>query len=158
MDCIGKGCECKDNDLRICDKHPLRLYPRGTSVPVKLGNNEVESIAVEPFYVPVSHGDKSSHVHPQMPSNGIRLEQEMVQYAKKVSREESNLSLMLQLALAKEAPLHESNKENVSCKNVPVITGENDDAKKDGWQKPSIALPQLHPKKVKQQTGFHYLY
>ena len=55
----------------------------------------------------------------------------MFQYAKRVSREESNLSRTLQLALAKEA-VHESNKENVSC-NVPVITGENDDTKKEGW-------------------------
>ena len=65
MDCIGKGCDCKDKDLRICDNHQFTLYPRGTLVLVKLGNNEVESIAIEPFSVPVSHGDKSFHVHPK---------------------------------------------------------------------------------------------
>jgi hypothetical protein len=53
---------------------PIDIVPQRMSVDVKLGNNEVESFAIEPFYVPVSHGNKSFHVPPQMPSNGIGLE------------------------------------------------------------------------------------
>jgi hypothetical protein len=100
---LGYRCAAGDNeDLRICDKHPMDMV-KGKTVKVPIEKDPgYEIVSIPPFKAPKSTSKNSFHAPATMVSNGLGMDREIVCHVKKISIEEAKLMQQTCSILARE--------------------------------------------------------